>query len=63
MNPTLSAIICPVTGRTWPTCAGFDLRTCTTCDGIIDTRHDAWWDATRAGGGASHVTCPETAAP
>ncbi len=54
--------VCPRTGRTWPAAAGFDLRTCTTCGGIIDVRHEAWWDASRAGGGAAHVTCPPSQA-
>lgn len=61
MTPRAPWRTCPVTGRTWPAVAAFDLRTCARCGGIIDTRHDGWWDAVRAGLGVAHIHCPEAA--
>lgn len=48
-------IICPVTGRRWPTAKRLELKTCTSCGALIDIRHEPWMD------GPSHVSgaCPQ----
>lgn len=51
---TPSRIGCPRTGRTWPAVRRADLKACTSCGGVIDTRVEAWHD----GPGALHVVCP-----
>jgi hypothetical protein len=36
-------ITCPRTGRQWPDeYSGPHLKRCTQCNGVIDTRHEAW---------------------
>lgn len=58
-------ITCPVTGRTWPRAHQIDLKTCASCGGWIDTRHEAWSDPPRrhAPTCPPPVTAPGTAAP
>lgn len=46
-------ITCPVTRRTWPDVAGFELKPCRRCGGVIDVRREAWSD------GPTHAPCPE----
>jgi hypothetical protein len=37
-------ILCPVTGRRWPTTQRAELKTCIPCGALIDIRHEAWLD-------------------
>ncbi len=64
MTPPLAdagpPVICPITGRTWPAVARFTLRVCGRCTGLIDTRHESWWDDE---GRARHIACPTAPVP
>lgn len=48
-------ITCPATDRAFPSIKQFELRTCIKCKGLIDIRHDAWYDLNP---GAYHSSCP-----
>lgn len=52
-------IVCPLTGRQFARARMSDLKTCSSCGGLIDIREESWLDMIDIGAKHWPDACPE----